>query len=79
MVENVKELHPELSVVRARSILGSRVQIARHHQLERQPVGPGSHTDPNAGFDIHGLAAVIHDCPDFMQLVVHCFEVAQWP
>jgi len=60
---------------------GVRVKVAGQHQLERHFVRAWSQTEPNAGFDSEAeelAAGAIHDCPDFVKLLVARCEVAEW-
>jgi len=54
-------------------------EIARQHQIERQFVGPSGQAKSYACFNIHELAFVIHDGPDFVEPVVERQAMAQGP
>src|SRR3974390_762238 len=68
---------PQLKLVRAAG--NSSIQIAREHQLQRHFIGPVGHTEPDASLDIQKFVVVIHDRPDFVELVTYRQELAQRP
>ena len=68
---------PVLSLRNTRSGFGFRIDVARHHELERHLVGIGGVANTDSGLNINYRSFVIDGHPAFLELIVRRIEVTQ--